>query len=250
VTVKVPPSQHIVRAPDPARRRRVIGAWVLVFVVSVASAWLAGGHFSNPLESQLRDRLRQVERQLAERTGQVASLQERLAVVTRADQISRGANQALQQTLADREEEVAGLKADVEFYERLVGGENRQGLRVHSLALRQIGASRGYGFSMTLTQSTSRGRELKGTLELTVTGVSAGALRTLAWSELLGDPRAAAAPFDFKYFQRIDGSILLPEGFTPSQVRVTGRSGNGDTIERTFAWNEVIKTNEDQHVRE
>src|SRR3546814_19579440 len=47
-------------------------------------------------------------------------------------QISRDANRDLQGTLAERDEEIAGLRADVAFYERFVGATGqRRGLTVH-----------------------------------------------------------------------------------------------------------------------
>jgi hypothetical protein len=59
-----------------------------------------------------------------------------VATLTRSDQISRDANRDLQGSLAERDEEIAGLRADVAFYERLVGATaQRRGLAVHALKM-------------------------------------------------------------------------------------------------------------------
>jgi hypothetical protein len=248
MTTTPPPPRLVVEAHDPAGRRRRVAILAVGWLATVAAAWFAGGWFSSPLEAQLRDRLRAVERQLAERTGQNATLEERLAIATRADQISREANLALQQTLAEREEELAGLRADLEFYERLVGGGTRQGLRVHEFRLRPIAGTHGFGFALTLTQTVRRGADVSGRAEIAVEGVREGRIERLDWQALLQDPEADAMRFGFKYFQRIDGSFVLPEGFAPSRVLITGRGDGGETIERTIAWREALGVEENGDV--
>jgi hypothetical protein len=244
----LPPPRLVVATDDPRARRR---RWLLLglgWLATVVAAWFAGGWLSSPLEAQLRDRLRTVERQLAERTGQNATLEERLAIATRADQISREANLALQQTLAEREEELAGLRADLEFYERLVGGGTRQGLRVHDFRLRPIPGSNGFGFVLTLTQTVRRGAEVTGRVEIAVEGVRAGRVERLDWRALLQDPEADAMRFGFKYFQRIDGSFVLPRDFAPSRVLVSGRGDGGESIEQTIAWRDALGAEENDDV--
>ncbi len=240
MTAIPPPPRLVVQANDPAGRRRRLAIVTVAWLASLALTWFAGGWFSSPLEAQLRDRLRTVERQLAERTGQNATLEERLAIATRADQISREANLALQQTLAEREEELAGLRADLEFYERLVGSGSRQGLRVQDFRVRPIPGTSGFSFALTLTQTARRGAEVSGRAEIAVEGVREGRIERLDWQTLLQDPEADAMRFGFKYFQRIDGSFVLPAGFTPNRVLVTGRGDGGESIERTIAWREAL----------
>ncbi|MFX5839876.1 DUF6776 family protein, partial [Acinetobacter baumannii] len=83
-------------------------------------------------------------------------LQQKLATLARSDQISREANRDLQSTLAERDEEIAGLRADVAFYERLVGATAQpKGLAVHAAEFRREGAGT-WRYQVTLTQSLNR----------------------------------------------------------------------------------------------
>lgn len=165
----------------------------------------------------------------------IKELRQQAATLKRSDQISRNANIELQSTLAEREEEVSGLRADVDFYERLVGSTGqRQGLRVHeAVFVPETGGT--WHYTVTLTQNLNRGAISKGQMRLSVEGVRGGKLATVKWDELLQKPQSPGQPFSFRYFQQLEGSLMLPSGFTPQRVRVALAS-DGKTVDGAFAW--------------
>lgn len=168
-----------------------------------------------------------------------AQLQQRVTTLQMSDRISRQANRELQQTLAEREEEVAGLRADVAFYERLVGSTGqRKGLSVHDVELRRD-SDGSWRYTAMLTQNLNRGAVSKGGLTLSVEGTRAGKLTRLPWAELLQDPKAPPQRFEFRYFQRLEGSLALPRGFVPGRVIAQVKADRGGTAEQAFAWTEA-----------
>jgi hypothetical protein len=168
----------------------------------------------------------------AEDSKELRALRQQVATLKRSDQISRNANIGLQTTLAEREEEISGLRADVDFYERLVGSTGqRQGLRVHEARFEQE-AGGTWHYVVTLTQNLNRGAISKGGMRFAVQGVRAGKLETIKWDELLQKPNAPAKPFSFRYFQQLEDSIMLPPGFTPQRVKVSLSGG----VEQSFPW--------------
>src|SRR5262245_33755438 len=87
-----------------------------------------------PSSGDPRAQIARLKRDNAGLQDEAEQLRQRVATLTRSDQISRDANRDLQGAIADRDEEVAGLRADVAFYERLVGATSqRRGLSVHAL---------------------------------------------------------------------------------------------------------------------
>ncbi len=167
--------------------------------------------------------------------GQAAQAQQ-LATLQMSDRISRQANRELQQTLAEREEEVAGLRADVAFYERLVGATGqRRGLNVHEIQMRRDNDG-SWRYTATLTQNINRGAVTKGDLTLSVEGTRDGKLVRLDWGQLLQKPQAPPQRFEFRYFQRLEGSVLLPQGFVPGRVIARVRADGGGNAEQAFAW--------------
>lgn len=167
-------------------------------------------------------------------------MQQNVATLTRSDQISRDANRDLQGALAEREEEIAGLRADVAFYERLVGATSqRRGLTVHALRMSPQNGN-AWEFQTTLTQNLNRGAVSSGRLSLVIEGTLDGKREELVWSELRQGDEAGGTPFSFKYFQQIKGDVFLPDGFAPVRVTVKLQPRSGSPISESFNWSEVI----------
>lgn len=167
------------------------------------------------------------------------ALAQRVATLSRSDQVSRDANARLQSTLAQREEQIAQLRADVDFYERLVGATGqRHGLTVHALHMRrQQGPA--WHFTAVLIQNLERDAVSTGQLVLAVEGSRQGRLETLDWPALRQQPRAAGVPFSFRYFQQVEGDVFLPTGFTPVRVLVRLQPRGGAVVEHAVTWAEA-----------
>jgi len=170
------------------------------------------------------------------------ALQQRVAVLERADQVARTANAALQREIRQQQEEVAGLRADLAFYSSLTSaGAQREGLNVQGLRLQPAATARMYNFTLTLTQNLKPGKIASGHVRINVSGLRANQLVTLDWRELAQNQDANGLPFSFKYFQQIKGTLLLPEAFTPNGVHVDvdGGAEQGKS-DRDFAWTSVL----------
>lgn len=173
-------------------------------------------------------------------SGEAERLRQQVATLTRSDEISRTANAELQRTLAARDEEIAGLRADVAFYERFVGATGqRRGLSVHDLHMEPANES-AWHFTATLTQSLVRDADVRGRLTLSVEGTQDGKLRKLDWPALRGEGNAAPREFAFKFFQQVEGDIVLPAGFEPVRVQVKLVPQGGRAVEQGFAWSDAI----------
>ena len=174
--------------------------------------------------------------------AQNADLQQRVAVLERGDQIARAANAELQRQIAQRQEEVAGLRSDLSFYSRLTDASAaREGLGVQGLSLEAAGTPRMYNFTITLTQNLKPGQIASGKVKLTVIGKQADHISSLAWNDLVADADATGLAFSFKYFQQIKGTLLLPGGFVPNGVRVEADGGaQMGKAERDFGWTQAL----------
>ena len=218
--------------PDPRNRRIALAA---VFALSLAFGAWGLWRVVAPTSTDVRAQLADSEAASKQLQADYEELQQRVATLGRSDQISREANADVQSMLAEKDEEIAGLRADVAFYERFVGNSGpRRGLAVHSAEFApEAGGS--WRYEVVVTQSINRGGLTKGEMEFAVEGVRDGKLATLNWDELHQKPDAPAQDYSFRYFQRLGGSVILPAGFTPQRVEVTLR-GSGASVEQAFDW--------------
>lgn len=217
--------------PTTPGMRWVLGAIAIVVLSLLFGVWGAWQLFApgsgNP------------QRQLSDQAAQIDALQQQVATLTRSDQISREANREVQGTLAERDEEIAALRADVAFYERFVGSTaQRRGLTVHELRL-QPRTDQGWHYTATLTQSLNRDAASTGEMRLAIEGTRDGRLETLDWADLRQNENAQGIEFSFKYFQQVEGDIVLPAGFQPLRVTVRLTPQRGSAVERAFSWADV-----------
>jgi hypothetical protein len=215
--------------PPPAHGHGIAYALIAAFVLALAfGAW----GLWRVLSPAPGDTHAQVAR--------IAELEQRVATLSRSDQISREANRDLQSTLAERDEEIASLRADVAFYERFVGATGqRHGLAVHDLKL-QAQDAQVWKFIATLTQNLNRGAVNSGRLTVAVEGSVGGRMQKADWATLRQQADAAGLPYSFKYFQQVEGDLLLPAGMKPVRVVVRLQPASGAAVEQSFTWAEAI----------
>jgi hypothetical protein len=229
-------SHHPPANLDPAHLRGWLLLGAAAWLLSLAVTWWLASHLAAAAPAPSTPASGAGAIADAETAAQLRTLRQQVATLKRSDQISRNANVGLQSTLAEREEEVSGLRADVDFYERLVGSTGqKQGLRVHEARFTpEAGGT--WHYTVTLTQNLNRGAISKGGMRFAVEGVRAGKLATIKWDELRQASNAPPKPFSFRYFQQLEDSIMLPAGFTPQRVKVSLTGAGG--VEQSFPWQE------------
>ncbi len=221
-------------------------AIAIVWLLTLVGAFVLGGYYLK------RDAHHGV--QAAELSGlknDKDALLQRVVVLERAAQVAHTATAGLQQALRDRQEEIAGLRADLAFYSRLTDGSGKpEGLNVHGVQINAGRGSRVYDFSVTLTQTLRTGPVSKGHVNLSVSGVRDGKLTTLSWTELAPNQPKVGLPFSFKYFQQVTGAIMLPAGFSPNRIRVVAdASNNRGHVAQEFAWADALADQEIPNVQ-
>ena len=219
----------------PDRRPLWLGLLLLAWVGSLLAVWQVTRSIAAPRLPEVSQALGQAEGTLLRQGSELEQLRQRAAILEKSDQITRDANKQVQRTLAEREEEIAGLRADVAFYERLVGATTpRKGLNVHSSQfIREAGGT--WRYEIVLTQNLNRGAVSSGRLKFEVEGVQDGKLAVVDWSRLHQKNEVAGQAYSFRYFQQLSGSVMLPGGFTPQRVRVRLNTGE-KTVDQTLAW--------------
>lgn len=179
--------------------------------------------------------------QLKQQASRIDQLEQQVATLSRSDQISRQANSELQSALGERDEEIASLHADIAFYERFVGATaQRRGLTVHELKLVPQRDPQVWHVVATLTQNMNRGAVSRGRLQLVVEVSQSGRMQKLDWAELRQQKGAPGLDYSFKYFQQVEGDIMLPLGVKPLRVIARLLPQSGAPVEKGFTWDDAV----------
>lgn len=238
------PPRFVVRTLGDAaheRRRRVLlgAAWVAsVAVAGVLGAW-AGARRHTPTSAADHADPRQLAADNDELRQHVANLQ-------RAAQVGDVATRELKRNLAERDEEISGLRTDLAFYSRLVGGNGqREGLRIQAARTTPVKDSpQAWNLTVTLTQNARRGDLVKGTVHLGVEGIQGDKVATLDGAGLGQGGGDHDLPFSFKYFQQVQGTFTLPEGFQPTRLRLTASTADDGRVDATVPWADATRNEE------
>lgn len=240
--------QFEVRRLDPSavRRKRALLALLLLVVLAVG---VAVGHEwarrTLPAGANQAPTIR-----LVSDTSAAQAQAQEIATLKQSEQVARVAAQDLRKTLAEREEEISALRADLAFYSHLVGsGEQGTGLAVNGVQLKPVPGSRAWDATITLTQNARRGEESKGAVELAVEGVRDGKLDLIEWKQIAAPDSADGLPYAFKYFQQLHATVMLPEGFTPNRLRVLVDPNGSKRFTYTMAWSDALKSQEENNVQ-
>lgn len=227
---------------DPRRRLLVRIAWVLVWLLGVYLAAEVGRRWWPLAEGDLGEELRRLRAAVAERDERIDRLEARLRLAERGEEVARGALARLQGLLAEREAEVASLRADLAFFERLTAPEGeRRGMAIHGLVLRPR-AGGGFLVRFALAQNLETARPVRGKVWLEVEGLAEAQRRRLGWSTLRGDPKAAPLDYAFRYFQQFEEDIALPPRFRPLRLIVRWSPEGGREGEESYAWEKLVQS--------
>ncbi len=231
-----PPPRFVVRPHDAAgQRRRVLwlGAAWLISLLLVA---LIVGTTVRRTTPAARE-----QRQLKALTQENDELKQQVANLQRADQVGDIATKSLRQTLAEREEEISGLRADLGFYSRLTGGDaQREGLKVQEVRLQPVANSHAWNITISLTQNAKRGEDVTGSAIISVEGLRGDKVVRLDWAALGDTAQSGGMPFRFKYFQQLHGTIVLPADFRPTRLVIQGQPAGDEAVSRTVTWSDAL----------
>ena len=128
-----------------------------------------------------------------------------------------------QKTFAEIKQSIEREKAlqkDIAFYQQVMAPElTQQGFVIDAFNVEKTLSERVYRFEIVMMQREKIKNTLKGNLDITLVGSESGMSKQYSLKSLLVDPEQALV-FGFKYFQVLDGQILLPEDFQPERILV------------------------------
>lgn len=199
--------------------------WSLVFPFVLGALALAWWAYGSGLElagfhrGQAQEELAKLRDQVARLTDENASLSSQVARYERQIQIEQASNQEAARQLKSQAEESARLQEDLAFFQNLTATRGKEGeLALHRLKLERDTMPGEYHVRMLLVQSGQRAKVFSGSYQLIASVVQDGVKATRVFPQAALEN--AQFQLSFKYYQRIEQSIRLPEDVHLESVQV------------------------------
>jgi hypothetical protein len=240
IMAKTIPGTLIVQPYNPAQTRR---KWLLVIVLWLASLvalfWYCKSTMT-PGFARTQTELAGARAEIVRQVNVLEAAKAESARFQRGEQVAKEANVVLQKSVEEREAEITNLRADLNFYQRFAGGGNAEALGVQDIAIRATDDPRVFNYALAVSQNLKRGKLVSGKLRFSISGIQNGKPKRLDLASLLGDSGADALKYEFKYFQRFNGTLYLPEGFAPGAIKAKMVNDDGESAEKELTWKAAL----------
>jgi hypothetical protein len=224
--------------------RKVLPRWVVAAFGAILLMALAGwigygqGQRSAGLDAAAVAEQRSV---MQEGVGRLEFENKRLhakvAELEMARRLDRDAYGQIERTLGGLQSQLARQSDDLAFYRSIVSpADGIQGLRIQRFEVLPGEEPRQVKLKLTLVQAMRHESVVAGLAQITLIGMQGDAPARHSVGELLGKPRAEL-PFSFRYFQTVEQTVSLPEGFQPFETDVRVHSTKlRSPVQQTFPW--------------
>ncbi|MFC5476517.1 DUF6776 family protein [Paraherbaspirillum soli] len=174
------------------------------------------GHKPIVSKQQLADLNTQISTLTAERDGYLTTVN---AAESKLN-IERAMQGQLSTQIKALETENAKLKADLAFFEGLLpNATGNQGMTIQRLSVELLTPTQ-LRYRMLIMQGGKVGKDFSGNVQLLVNATVNGKSAVLAYpGQSSGANDKAAYQLDFKYYQRVEGVLTLPDGAVAKTIQ-------------------------------
>ena len=221
-------------------------SFVLVCLLALGIGASAIGGFmfgySNTLRSQQSEQATQQElsEQLIGAEKENSELRRQVAILDRSSVMDQRATEEVQTTIIGLRDRVAQLEQDIVYYRQVVSAETEDtGLIISQLDIDATRESNRYRYKLVLRQQDADGDTfLIGHVNINLVGSQGEEQQILSLRDLSAEQDQLNIRLRFKYFQNIEGELVLPDNFVPDRLQVAAVSVEPveKSINQNFSW--------------
>ena len=224
----------------PGRRFVLVCLLVLSIGASAIGSFMFG--YSNTLRSQQSEQATQQElsEQLIGAETENSELRRQVAILDRSSVMDQRATEEVQATIIGLRDRVAQLEQDIVYYRQVVSAETEDtGLIISQLDINATRESNRYRYKLVLRQQDADGDTfLIGHVNINLVGSQSEEQLILSLRDLSAEQDQLDIRLRFKYFQNIEGELVLPDNFSPDRLQVAAVSVEPveKSINQNFSW--------------
>lgn len=163
-----------------------------------------------------------------------ATLKAGLTQAERQLQIDKSAYAEIRAMLESSNSEITELHNEIKFYRSIISPEDgKSGVRIQDFLLSGSGAEQ-VRYKLVLIQALQHGKEFSGVVNFEIKGSDNGVAKVIDMSKHGVDPVSV----NFKYFQNLSGTLAVPAGFQPLEIKVSVSADKRRTpiLEQWYPW--------------
>jgi len=199
--------------------------WSMMLPFLLAALGLAWWAYGSGLElagfhrSQTEEELTRLREQTSKLTIENKRMSDQIAQFERQIQIEQASNKETSKQLKNLSDENVRLQEDLAFFQNLTAMHGKEGeLGIHRLRLERDKMPGEYHIRMLLVQSGQRAKEFNGKYQLVATLLKNGVRNVQLFPET--PEENAQFQLNFKYYQRVEQGIRIPEDVQLESVQV------------------------------
>lgn len=224
----------------PGRRFLFVALLVLGVCASAAGGFMYG--YSNTLRSQQSEQATQQElsAQLISAETENSELRRQVAILDRSSVMDQRATEEVQATIRGLRDRVAQLEQDIVYYRQVVSAETEDtGLIISQLDLDATREANRFRYKLVMRQQDADGDTfLTGHVNINLVGSQGEEQQILPLRDLSAEQDQLDIRLRFKYFQNIEGELVLPDNFVPDRLQIAAVSVEPveKSINQNFSW--------------
>jgi len=186
-----------------------------------------------------------MQQELAElQEEQQAHVQQRQDILKRTaaceidNQVMHNSKKALQRLVEEQQQEIEEHNKNLKFYRQLMQAEpSKEGLDLNAWSIIPL-ANGQYLYRFTFVQYARKHALLNLNLQIELRGIQEGEEIAYPLADLLVEGVEPVERLRFKYFQVVEGKLILPEGFQPDTIVIRAISAKRGVApwQQQLAW--------------
>ena len=183
----------------------------------------------------------QLQEQLHQQQEELEKLRQQSTNSEVGSAVDRQALEELRKQILQLNDQISELTESNNFYRQLIDPSTyTKGLAIGSWEVFGSKIPNHFRYKLLVQQFSGDHHTLTGKINVTFSGKQGGTLHNYALSELSPQQKSIDIPLKLRYYQAVEGDLILPPGFEPERVDVAVlKSGAEQPLAQGFGW--VVK---------
>jgi len=168
-----------------------------------------------------------------------ADLRQQILNLGQAGTVDKQALDSVQQTILALREQNSQLEEDVLFYKQIMSPENAEsGLVIGQIDLIMTEIPGTIRYKLELKQQGTNENVISGYANINVMGIQDGQEVSIPLHLLSDTEGGPDIQLQFRYFQNIEGEMILPTDFEPTKIQIhaVAEGADGKAVQKSFGW--------------